>query len=145
LLVIALAAGVVTAAAAGARLMNDGRDLILGPNTIVRIDPKTNEIVQSIRVGRLPGAIAATAEHVWVVNERDGTVSRVNAETGAAQTIGRFPSVGFLTHDERGNVYASGWDARSSGGSTRAASRSPSGFVCGRVRSASPSAVGRSG
>jgi DNA-binding beta-propeller fold protein YncE len=77
----------------------------------VRIDPKTNEIVQSIRVGRLPGAIAATAEHVWVVNERDGTVSRVNAETGAAQTIGRFPSVGFLTHDERGNVYASGWDA----------------------------------
>jgi DNA-binding SARP family transcriptional activator len=111
LLVIALAAGVVTTAAAGARLMNDGRDLILGPNTIVRIDPKTNEIVQSIRVGRLPGAIAATAEHVWVVNERDGTVSRVNAETGAAQTIGRFPSVGFLTHDERGNVYASGWDA----------------------------------
>jgi DNA-binding SARP family transcriptional activator/DNA-binding beta-propeller fold protein YncE len=111
LLAIALAAGVVAAAVAGVRLMNGGRDLKLGPNTIVRIDPKTNEIVQSIRVGRLPGAIAATAQHVWVVNERDGTVSRVTRETGATQTIGRFPSVGFLTLDERGNVYASGWDA----------------------------------
>lgn len=111
LLVIALAAGVLAAAVAGVRLMNGGRDLTLGPNTIVRIDPKTNEIVQSVRVGRLPGAIAATAEHVWVVNERDGTVSRVTAETGATQTIGRLPSVGFLTLDGRGNVYASGWDA----------------------------------
>src|SRR5215207_10609865 len=111
LLAIALAAGVVAAAVAGVRLMNGGRDLTLGPNTIVRIDPKTNEIVQSIRVGRLPGAIAATAEHVWVVNERDGTVSRVTRETGATQTIGRLPSDGFLTLDERGNVYASGWDA----------------------------------
>ena len=111
LLVIVLAAGLVAAAVAGVRLMNGGRDLTLGPNTIVRIDPKTNEIVQSIRVGRLPGAIAATGEHVWVVNERDGTVSRVTRETGATQTIGRFASVGFLTLDERGNVYASGWDA----------------------------------
>jgi DNA-binding beta-propeller fold protein YncE len=111
LLVIALAAGVLAAAVAGVRLMNGGRDLTLGPNTIVRIDPKTNEIVESIRVGRLPGAIAATGEDVWVVNERDGTVSRVTVETGATQTIGRLPSVGFLTLDERGNVYASGWDA----------------------------------
>jgi DNA-binding SARP family transcriptional activator/DNA-binding beta-propeller fold protein YncE len=111
LLVIALAAGVVAAAVAGVRLMNGGRDLVLGPNTIVRIDPKTNEIVESIRVGRLPGAVAATAEHVWVVNERDGTVSRVTRETGVTQTIGRFASVGFVTLDERGNVYASGWDA----------------------------------
>jgi len=110
-LVIALAAGVVAAVVAGVRLVNGGRDLVLGPNTIVRIDPKTNKIVESIHVGRLPGAIAATAEHVWVVNERDGTVSRVTREAGATQTIGRLPSVGFLTLDERGNVYASGWDA----------------------------------
>jgi DNA-binding SARP family transcriptional activator/DNA-binding beta-propeller fold protein YncE len=111
LLVIALAAGVAAAAVAGLRLMNGGRDLALGPNTIVRVDPNANRIVQSIRVGRLPGAIAATAQHVWVVNERDGTVSRVTRDTGATQTIGRFASVGFLTLDERGNVYASGWDA----------------------------------
>lgn len=110
-LVIALTAGVVAAVVAGVRLMNGGRDLTLGPNTIVRIDPRTNEIVQSIGVGRLPGAIAATEEYVWVVNERDGTVSRVSAETEVTQSIGRFPSVGFLAVDERGNVYASGWDA----------------------------------
>ena len=54
LLVIALVAGLVAAAVAGVRLMNGGRDLTLGPNTIVRIDPDTNEVVQSIRVGRLP-------------------------------------------------------------------------------------------
>ena len=80
--------------------MNGGRDLTLGPNTIVRIDPKTNEIVQSIRVGRLPGAIAATAEHVWVVNERDGTVSRVTRETGG-DADDRPVRVGRLPHARR--------------------------------------------
>jgi DNA-binding SARP family transcriptional activator/DNA-binding beta-propeller fold protein YncE len=113
LLGLLAAIGIVALAAAvmGALLLDGGRDLALGPNTIVRIDPDTNKIVESIRVGRLPGAIAATHDHVWVVNERDGTLSRVTRATGASETIGRIPSVGFLTLDERGNVYASGWDA----------------------------------
>jgi DNA-binding SARP family transcriptional activator/DNA-binding beta-propeller fold protein YncE len=110
-LLAAIGTVAVAAAVLGALLLDGGRDLALGPNTIVRIDPETNQIVESIRVGRLPGAIAATHDHVWVVNERDGTVSRVTRATGASETIGRFPSVGFLTLDERGNVYASGWDA----------------------------------
>ena len=67
--------------------------------------------MQSIGVGRLPGAIVANDEYVWVVNERDGTLSRVNTTTGATDTIGGLPSVGFLALDTRGNVYASGWDA----------------------------------
>jgi YVTN family beta-propeller protein len=107
---IALAV-VLSATGAYALARDDGPTLALGPNTIVRIDSKTNEIVQSIGVGRLPGAIVATDRHVWVVNERDGTLSRVNTETGASETIGGLPSVGFLAVDTRGNVYASGWDA----------------------------------
>jgi YVTN family beta-propeller protein len=107
---IALAV-VLSATGAYALARDDGPKLTLGPNTIVRIDSKTNEIVQSIGVGRLPGAIVATDRHVWVVNERDGTLSRVDPETGASETIGGLPSVGFLAVDNRGNVYASGWDA----------------------------------
>ena len=67
--------------------------------------------MQSIGVGRLPGAIVATERHVWVVNERDGTLSRVDPERARARRSAALPSVGFLALDTRGNVYASGWDA----------------------------------
>jgi YVTN family beta-propeller protein len=111
LLAAAVLAIGLAAAGALAFVRGDSPSLTLGPNTIVRIDPKTNEIVQSIGVGRLPGAIVANDKYAWVVNERDGTLSRVNTTTGATDTIGGLPSVGFLALDTRGNVYASGWDA----------------------------------
>ena len=102
---------VVAAVAAVVGLRDDDPALTLGPNTIVRIDPETNEIVDSIPVGRLPAELVATEEHVWVVKEGDGTVSRVTLATHGIDTIGRIPSLGFLALDERGNVYASSFDA----------------------------------
>lgn len=112
---VAAAAAVATIAVLAVIVVDARRStssaLVLGPNTIVRIDPANNRIVQSFKVGRLPGAIVATEKYVWVVNERDGTLSRVSTATGARETIGGLPSVGFLALDGAENVYASGWDA----------------------------------
>jgi DNA-binding SARP family transcriptional activator/DNA-binding beta-propeller fold protein YncE len=80
------------------------------PNTIVRIDAKTSKVVESIPVGRNPSSIAATAKYVWVVNDTDGTLSRVDTSNKHVETIGRLPEVGIVTTDERGYAYVSGFD-----------------------------------
>ena len=80
------------------------------PNTIVRIDAKTSKVVESIPVGRNPSSIAATAKYVWVVNDTDGTLSRVDTSNKHVDTIGRLPEVGIVTTDERGYAYVSGFD-----------------------------------
>jgi YVTN family beta-propeller protein len=80
------------------------------PNSIARIDPATNRVVEDVRVGRHPGAIAVDGRYVWVVNDDDKTLSRYDTRTGRVRTIGGLPYVGFVTLDERGNVYVSGFD-----------------------------------
>jgi YVTN family beta-propeller protein len=80
------------------------------PNSIARIDPATNSVVEDIRVGRHPGAIAADGRYVWVVNDDDKTLSRFDTRTGQVQTIGGLPYVGLVALDGRGNVYVSGFD-----------------------------------
>jgi DNA-binding SARP family transcriptional activator/streptogramin lyase len=110
---VALAALIVVAAVAAlaAALSRGGPEpVVIEPNSIVRIDSETNEVVESIPVGRHPSALVATEDAVWVANDRDRTLSRVDVRTGDVETIGGLPGVGFLTRDERGNVYASGWD-----------------------------------
>jgi DNA-binding beta-propeller fold protein YncE len=91
-----------------------GRDqsepVVIEPNSILRIDPETNEVVQSIPVGRHPGTLLAVGDALWVANDRDRTLSRVDPRTGKVATIGGIPDVGFLASDERGNIYASAWD-----------------------------------
>jgi DNA-binding SARP family transcriptional activator/DNA-binding beta-propeller fold protein YncE len=110
---VALAALIVVAAVAAlaAALSRGGPEpVVIEPNSIVRIDSETNEVVESIPVGRHPSALVATEDAVWVANDRDRTLSRVDVRTGEVETIGGLAGVGFLTRDERGNVYASGWD-----------------------------------
>jgi DNA-binding beta-propeller fold protein YncE len=45
-----------------------------------------------------------------MASERERTVSRFDLRTHALRTIGEPKPVAFLAHDDRGNVYASGWD-----------------------------------
>jgi YVTN family beta-propeller protein len=108
----AAAATVVVACVAAAISLagQDRKPLVIQPNSIIRIDPKTNEVVESIPVGREPSGIAATSDAVWVASERDRTLTRVDTRTGEVRTIGGLRPVSFLARDERGNVYASGWD-----------------------------------
>jgi DNA-binding SARP family transcriptional activator/streptogramin lyase len=110
-----VAAAAVVAAMAGIAVAFATRGtapppLVLRPHTIVRIDAKTNRIVESIRVGREPAAIVAAKDAVWVANERDATLTRVDLDTHQSQTIGGVENVAFLTRDNRGNIYASAWD-----------------------------------
>ena len=108
MVVVALA---ITAAALSVLILDgEAGPVSTGRDTIARIDPKTSKIVESIAVGRNPGSIAATAETVWVVNETDGTLSRVDTGSNKVETIGRLPHVGIVTTDERGYAYVSGFD-----------------------------------
>jgi DNA-binding SARP family transcriptional activator len=59
------------------------------PPALVAIDPATNRVVASIRVGSKPATVAAGAGSVWVGDTRDGTVTRVDPTSRAVvKTIG---------------------------------------------------------
>jgi peptide/nickel transport system substrate-binding protein len=51
--------------------------------TISRIDPGTDGVVQTIRVGSGPSAVAVGNRLVWVANTLGSSVSRIAASTGA--------------------------------------------------------------
>jgi hypothetical protein len=50
-------------------------------NTLVRIDPRTNNVERVIGVGGEPRAVAAWHRTVWVYSETAGVVSEVDAQT----------------------------------------------------------------
>jgi YVTN family beta-propeller protein len=45
---------------------------------VAKIDPAAGRVVDTVNVGRGPGAIAIGADAVWVANVLDGTVSRID-------------------------------------------------------------------
>ena len=55
------------------------------PNSVIRIDPQTNAVVENINVGRVPGSVLATDDAVWVSNDLDRTLSRVDLRPGASR------------------------------------------------------------
>jgi YVTN family beta-propeller protein len=71
-------------------------------DSVLRIEPETNEVVREIPVGNSPSSIAAGAGALWVTNTGDGTVSRIDPETRSViKTIelGNRP-LGVLVHDD---------------------------------------------
>jgi YVTN family beta-propeller protein len=71
-------------------------------DSLLRIDPQTNEVVREIPVGQSPSAIAAGGGALWVANTGDGTVSRVDPETRSVTKtieVGHRP-LGVLFHDD---------------------------------------------
>ncbi len=55
---------------------------IVSPDGVVlRVDPASSTVVESVAVGNVPSAIAAGAGSVWVTNSADGTVTRIDPET----------------------------------------------------------------
>jgi hypothetical protein len=55
---------------------------IVGPDTLVRIDPATNTVSSVVDVGRSPSATAVGGRSVWVYNSADSSVSEIDAATG---------------------------------------------------------------
>jgi YVTN family beta-propeller protein len=54
-------------------------------NTVAEIDPNTNKVVRSIQVGAAPFGLVTGRGSLWVLNENEGTVSRIDLRTGAVR------------------------------------------------------------
>ena len=84
---------------------SDAKSPVVTPDSLVKIDPKTNKIVDVIGVGRLPVAAVLAGDFVWVVNVSDSTLTRVDTRSGHAQTIGGLNNPTAIAADESGNVW----------------------------------------
>lgn len=66
-----------------------------GGKSLVKIDPRTHDVEQTIDVGNGPQGVAVSGRDVWVANSLDGTVSRVSADTNHEvdhYTVGNTPT-----------------------------------------------------
>ena len=67
-------------------------------NSLVRIDPATNQVVATVPVGRAPSGLAVGAGAVWVSRHSDGAVVRIDPATNrAVATIGVGRAPGAMT------------------------------------------------
>jgi streptogramin lyase len=51
-------------------------------NRVLRVDPKTDEVVGETKVGGLPRYIAADENGVWVINQLEGNVMQLDPDSG---------------------------------------------------------------
>jgi len=68
-----------------------------GDSSVSRIDPTSLRVVATIVAGNTPSAVAFGSQSVWVTNEHDSNVSRINPKTngrtfGPPLTVGLSPS-----------------------------------------------------
>jgi DNA-binding SARP family transcriptional activator/DNA-binding beta-propeller fold protein YncE len=57
-------------------------------DSLVKVDPETGEVLDVIRVGRQPVAVAVVGDSVWVSNNEDETLTRVDPKTDETDNIG---------------------------------------------------------
>jgi virginiamycin B lyase len=50
-------------------------------DSVSRVDPHTNLVVETIKVGKAPRFIATGADGVWTLNQGDGSVTRIDPKT----------------------------------------------------------------
>jgi len=105
------AATIVLLAAAGAGaylLLHEDAPPQLAANTVVRIDPKTNEIADVIPVGRGPAGVTVSGDAAWVVNRDDKTIWRVEPDGDVTARVGSVASPGAIVPDDHGGVWVVG-------------------------------------
>jgi DNA-binding SARP family transcriptional activator/streptogramin lyase len=81
----AVAIAVVVAAAIATR---DDPAPVVVPNSLVKIDAETNEIVDVVPVGREPGEVSVVGKYVFVSSQADKTLTRVTSNTSEVRTSG---------------------------------------------------------
>ncbi len=105
-LVAGSALAAIAALALGLALTNDDpKPPVVVPNSLVKIDPRTNKVVDVIRVGRLPIAVALAGDSVWVVNNGDSTITHIDTGSDHAQTIAGVNNPLAMVADGDGNVW----------------------------------------
>jgi streptogramin lyase len=84
--IAAVVAGVALLGTVGIFLLIQGGgagDVVPSVNSVVRIDSKTNAFGEAVRVGEDPTGISVGEDgDVWVINQGDSTVNRIDPETG---------------------------------------------------------------
>jgi YVTN family beta-propeller protein len=89
--------GSVPLDAAPGAIASDGRSLwvaLANRNTVVRVDPATNTVQQTISVDKGPAAIAVGGGFVWVANSLAGTVTQIDPQANGGQSVGPPITVG---------------------------------------------------
>ena len=75
------------------------------PNSIAKIDPETQEIVDVFPVGGDPFKPAVVGEYVFVSNERDETFSRIDIRSGEVDTFGGLTSPAGISSGADGTLW----------------------------------------
>jgi DNA-binding SARP family transcriptional activator/streptogramin lyase len=88
--IVAATVAVLAAVAAGLGFaLRDGPSAVtVLPESLVKIDPGTNEIVDSIEVGRDPGQVRVLDGAVFVTSWAENTLSRIDTSSGEVTTSG---------------------------------------------------------
>jgi DNA-binding beta-propeller fold protein YncE len=60
---------------------DDSGGVVVPPNSVALIDPSSNRIVDSIRVGDSPGPIDAATGALWVLNRNNRTLTKIDPRT----------------------------------------------------------------
>jgi YVTN family beta-propeller protein len=81
---------VLVAAVAAALFSRNGAVPSVTPESLVKIDLDTNEIVDVIPVGRNPREIEIIGNYVFIASESDGTLTRVDRGTGDVLNSGQY-------------------------------------------------------
>jgi class 3 adenylate cyclase/streptogramin lyase len=83
-LLAGVTAFVLAAAGAGFLLTRGETQIVPQPNTASWIDTVSHRFAQTIRVGGDPVGVAAGEGAIWVINERDSTVTRIDPKASPA-------------------------------------------------------------
>ena len=86
------------------------RQVAVGPDSLVEIDPITNRVVSAVRVGTGPDSIASTEDAIWVANMADRTVSRIDLATRESRVVGGVPVAHQLVSGLNGDVWLSSFE-----------------------------------
>jgi DNA-binding SARP family transcriptional activator/DNA-binding beta-propeller fold protein YncE len=116
-LAVALAAVAVVIVVATVVALRDEPPSAAGPgtprvaaNSLVEIDPATNEVVSVTKVGQDPESIAVSGDSLWVANVGDRTVARVGLATKAVRIVGGAPVVREVTNGLNGDIWLSSFE-----------------------------------
>lgn len=80
---IAFGGVLLLAVAAAAILASGDAPELADANSLAVIDPASNRVVDTVPTGVDPADVSADADHVWVANRGDDSVTQINPETNA--------------------------------------------------------------
>ena len=88
-LAVAVGAGLAVLAATAGLLLTQGGGIVVAANSLVAIDPQTNEVVSSLQLSPGIGALAVGEGAVWVANQSTRSVERIHPDgSHVVKTIG---------------------------------------------------------